>query len=212
MRLARPKPGSCVAISQSWPFLLSPSPLPFSTLFFSFLFFLACSILSIPVLRCTEIVQWSPISTHEMIQKNPGGIFNGPDRNYRHPVRLDELPLFDADGQEILVYNSVGRRILRRVPSIDENAPSCGVLVDLSNIQALFNPYSSFNHPNSSTISSDLADAEFVCVHAYPHAFLRSVGNIQADGVSYCFYPIIIEINKSGLGWRTNEPERSKGE
>lgn len=75
--------------------------------------------------------------------------------------------------------------------------PQCGALVDLSNIQALFDPYAFLNHDSSSTFSDDLEDGNFVHVDAYPLAFLGTVGNIQANGIPPCFYPLLTRINKS---------------
>ena len=34
-------------------------------------------------------------------------------------------------------------------------------------------------------------------VQAYPLVFLRSFGNIQADGIPCCFYPELAKINQS---------------
>ena len=111
---------------------------------------------------------------------------------------MDEFPLLDNDGQEIPIYNSAGARIPRRVPVVDKDLPPCGVLVNLTNVQALFDPYGSvFNHDDCSTTSSDLAEPHIPHVDIYPLAFLKSVGNVQADGIPPCFYPLLTDINRS---------------
>ena len=79
----------------------------------------------------------------------------------------------------------------------NETSP-CAVLVDLANIQALFDPHGSVDHADdSSTTWSEEGEPYFPRVDAYPLAFLKSVGNIQADGIPPCFYPLLTEINRS---------------
>jgi hypothetical protein len=88
--------------------------------------------------------------------------------------------------------------------------------VDLSNIQALFDSYRFRNDDSSSTSSSDLEDPYEVHVQAYPLAFLRSFGNIQADGIPCCFYPELAKINQSvrkgGVVERTPSDEEDSEE
>ncbi len=139
----------------------------------------------------------TPISPRTIKEDNPGGIFDGQDPLLRRRVKLNRFPLLDDDGQEIPIYNSAGDRIRRRAVIINDQMAPCGVLVDLTNIHALFDPYGSFDHGNSSTTSSDLAERHVPHVDAYPLAFLRTVGNIQADGIPACFYPLLTTINRS---------------
>ena len=117
---------------------------------------------------------------------------------------LDEFPLLNESGKENFIYGNDGERIHRRLPIINRDASPCGVLVDLTKIQALFAPrrYRDGNDDddddeNRSVTSSDLDDLPLTHVDAYPLAFLRTVGNIQANGVPPCFYPLITQINKS---------------
>lgn len=119
--------------------------------------------------------------------KNDHGdrFYDGPDPQTRIPIDLDNYPLTLEDGQENPIYNSSGIRIPRRNPIIDEDISLCGVLVDLTNIQALFNPQS-ITDPDS-----------VVHVNAYPLGFLRTAGNIQANGIPHSFYPFLTRINKS---------------
>ena len=71
--------------------------------------------------------------------------------------------------------------------------PPCSILVNLSNIQALFNPYT-FHHDDSES-NSNLEDPHFVHINAYPLVFLRTIGNIQTNGIPSCFYPLLTNIN-----------------
>jgi hypothetical protein len=101
-------------------------------------------------------------------------------------------------GQENFIYDGTGRCIPRRIPKPSETDKSCGVLVNLHNIQALFDPYVSYEHDHGDDSESlDLADPEGVNVDVYPLGFLRTAGNVQADGIPPCFYELITNINKS---------------
>ena len=148
--------------------------------------------------RCTEVQAWQTVPTDEIKEKNPNGIFDGQDPSHRRPVLLEELPLLDENGRENVVYNFAGRRIQRRRAMVDINMPPCGVLVQLSNIHALFDPYTFGEHTEeSSTTSTDVEDYQGVHVDAYPLGFLKEIGNIQADGIPACFYPLVTKINRS---------------
>ena len=71
--------------------------------------------------------------------------------------------------------------------------------MDLENIQGLFNPDPIFGNPNdisTSALDQDL-DSGAVNVEVYPLGFLRTAGNIQADGIPHCFYPYLSKINKA---------------
>jgi hypothetical protein len=118
----------------------------------------------------------------------------------------------DDEGREIPIYNSDGDRIRRREVGPNEGVPPCGVLVNLENIQALFDPYTSTDHDgeDSSTHSSELEDAYAPKVDAYPLAFLRTVGNLQANGIPPCFYPLVTEINRE-VGKRQESQEEPDG-
>lgn len=69
--------------------------------------------------------------------------------------------------------------------------------MDLSNIQALFNQSPYYKEDGWSTTTSDVEDPQAVHVDGYPLAFLRTVGNIQVDGIPPRFYPMLKEINRS---------------
>jgi hypothetical protein len=156
--------------------------------------------------RCTEVKR-AKVKPQDIRNQNRNGVFDRPDPGYRQLVEdLDGLPILDAEGEEIHIYDYRGNRIARRMAVVDDEGPPCGVLVDLTNIHALFNPYMSTDGPEdySSTTSSDSADLHHVHVNAYPLAFLGSVGNIQANGIPPCFLPSITEINQTVSDRRRN--------
>jgi len=144
-------------------------------------------------LRYFKVLNWTLNSTRTIIENNPKGIFDGTDPQFYHPIVLDDLPLLNDNGQEILIYNSASDCIPYKHPTLGQSMPPCGILVDLSNIQALFNSYT-FYHDDSKS-DSDLEDSHFVHIDAYPLTFLRTVRNIQADGIPSCFYPLLTNIN-----------------
>jgi hypothetical protein len=153
--------------------------------------------LTLPSSRCTEIKGWKTVSTNDIIRENKGGLYDSAKPELCRSVRLRDHPLLDDDRKEISIYNAAGRRIPRRCPEVDANSPPCGVLVDLTNVHALFDPHQNFDHEEPWTTSSDLEDPPPVRVDAYPLAFLGSVENIQANGIPSCFYPELTKINKS---------------
>jgi hypothetical protein len=112
-------------------------------------------------------------------------------------VRLRDHPLLDDEGREILIYNADGDRIPRREAGENFGVPPCGVLMNLENIQAFFDPYMA-NHDerdDASMASSELGEDYVPRVDVYPLAFLRTVGNLQASGIPPCLYPLVTEIN-----------------
>ena len=135
------------------------------------------------------------MSTRSIKQTHGNRIFDSADPEVRRKVRLDSLPLLNEDGQENYIFDANGGRIPRREPDEEDNLPACGVLVDLSNIQALFDPFPLSHDNDDSTTWTDVNDA--TRIDAYPLAFLRTIGNVQADGIPPCFYPLLTEINKT---------------
>lgn len=181
---------------------------------FPFLSFLN-SHLTRPFHRCTEIHDWIPISNRTIKENNPGGVYDHLDPVFRKEVRLRDVPLLNDDGQEIPIYDENGDRIRRREVGPNEDVPPCGVLVNLENIQALFDPYSvehehkhehEHDGEDGSIHSSELEDAYAPRVDVYPLAFLRTVGNLQANGIPPCFYPLVTEINRT-VGKRRRSPD-----
>lgn len=129
-----------------------------------------------------------------MRKENPDGLYRTPTcQGLLTDEDLENLSFTSDDGRETPVYNIAGDHVPRRRIRVDRNQPPCGVLVDLPNIQQLFNP-----NPivDISDDSPDLSDSHLVNIYAYPLGFLRTAGNIQADGIPHCFYPVLTDINK----------------
>ena len=74
--------------------------------------------------------------------------------------------------------------------------------MDLENIHSLFNPNSQLHALDEDEDEDDAfaeavpEESQFIHVKAYPLAFLKSIGNIQATGVPHCFRPTITSINQ----------------
>jgi hypothetical protein len=90
----------------------------------------------------------------------------------------------------------------RSTPLIDQDEPQCGVFLKLNNIHALFNSDAQlFNNQDDDQDLNDDASpppqSQYVHIDAYPIAFLRSAGNIQASGIPSCFLPLLANINKT---------------
>jgi len=111
-------------------------------------------------------------------------------------INLNNHPLFNNEELEIPVYNSAGQGIPRHKALFNPDEPNCGILMDLSNIQALFTLQI---HHNDLDGSFDLPDEAKYTTHVnvYPLTFLKSYGNLQATGIPYCFYKCISKINCS---------------
>ena len=147
-------------------------------------------------IRCSEIVTWTNIPVVRLKNKYQTKIYDSDDPRVRKRVDLDSYPLLDDEGLEIPVYANNGSLIPRRVAMVGPEP--CGVLVDLSDIQSLFNPYSLTNPDDDDALYDDPNDRfPTPRVKAYPLGFLKTAGNIQADSVPHCFYPVISEIDRT---------------
>jgi hypothetical protein len=114
-------------------------------------------------------------------------------------VNLDELPLLSNERHEVPIYDVRGKRVLRRQPMMDPTESTCGVLVDLTNIQALFNRVPDISEDIVDELSTGGSDDDsyLVNIDVYPLAFLRTAGNLQASGIPHCFYNVLRRINES---------------
>ena len=147
--------------------------------------------------RCSQIHDWEQIPNDELRGKNPNGLYDSPHRRSRRRVDLEQFDLLSDNGLEKPIFSSDGKRVRRRHPIVDLNEPPCGVLMDLTNIQALFNPNPVLDLSDDISISSTPLDSPAIQLDAYPLGFLRTAGNIQAKSVPYCFYPVLTEINNA---------------
>jgi hypothetical protein len=171
--------------------------------------------------RCTQIHEWEAIDEDEVRRENPGPLFDAVDPEFRRRVDLDAYGLLDEQGLERPVYDRDGKRVLRRNPVVYRGEPSCGVLVDLQKVEALFNTDvgTSFEgarrdddedgeegeeggvreveRERLDDDDDDDLNPHKVTVDAYPLAFLRTAGNVRANGVPRCFYPVLRDVNES---------------
>ena len=155
--------------------------------------------LSIYPSRCYRIHDWDIIPIQDIKRQSHNHIYDDDNQLSRHRIHdIGAYPLLDEDGQEIPIFNRNGQRIERRLPLIDPDESQCGVLIKLNNIHALFNtPDQLFEHDDLFNNSSSNTPSHYIDINAYPIAFLRSAGNIQASGIPSCFLPHIADINKS---------------
>lgn len=132
-----------------------------------------------------------------MEQAEDGKIFDGHNELSRRPIpNIESYPLLDKHGQEIPIFDKHGQRIERRSALLRKDEPQCGVLVKLDNIHGLFNNPKQHYQPNNPP-SSQESTSHYIDVNAYPIAFLRTAGNIQASGIPSCFLPHVASINQS---------------
>jgi hypothetical protein len=145
--------------------------------------------------RVKHVSSFRQISTRSLTRKHGREIYDSRSPELRRRVDITKLPLVDNDGAEIHVFDGNSRRIIRRT-AIEDEGPSCGVLMDLENIDPLFN-----RTDTEQTDDNDAGSAppvgHRVKINAYPLGFLRVAGNIQANGIPHCFHPTITQINEN---------------
>jgi hypothetical protein len=112
-------------------------------------------------------------------------------------VDLANCPLLDNNNDEIAIYDHAGKRINRRKPIPDPNEPPCGVLVNLTNIEALFHAGPDMSD-DEELMDGSPPPPSFTAPHidVYPLGFLRTAGNIKATGIPRCFLPVLRRINE----------------
>ncbi|KAI0281316.1 hypothetical protein BC826DRAFT_974771 [Russula brevipes] len=120
-------------------------------------------------INCTQVHRWDDISSYQLKQKHGDNIYDSPEPN------LDS-----------------------RRPIPNPNEPPCGVLVDLTNIEALFHAGAGMS--DDEEMIDGATPPPFLKaprVDVYPLGFLRTAGNIKATGIPRCFLPILRRINKA---------------
>jgi hypothetical protein len=151
--------------------------------------------------RCKRVTHYNNVAERNLrlLHKE---FFDSKDPSVRRRVDIEKVPLVDENDMEVPLYDEKGKKVQRRKP-VTENK-TCGVLVDLTNIQALFNPTDNYSLDDENT--DDLGEHEnhLVNVNAYPLGFLGIAGNIQANGIPHSFYPLLTKINKNA-GRRSND-------
>ena len=143
--------------------------------------------------RYLQITDWTIISTQTIKNNNLLSIFNGYDKDIHCLVDIDSLSLLDERGQEITIYSIDRDAIACRKAIVNEDSRSCSVFVKLSKIQSLFNPSGAFLAVDSH--NCNIENDHPIHIDTYPVAFLRDIGNVQADSIPSCFYSMITRIN-----------------
>ena len=151
--------------------------------------------------RCREVTHFTPVPerTIRVIHKE---FFDAKDPRVRRRVDIKKFPLVDENDMEVPVYDENGKKVQRRKAIADDK--TCGVLIDLANIQALFTPANNYSIDDDDTDGPSEHENHHVNVNAYPLGFLGIAGNIQANGIPHAFYPILTKINKNA-GRRSND-------
>ena len=91
------------------------------------------------------------------------------------------------------MYSIERDAIACRKAIVNEDSRPCSVFVELSKILSLFNPSGAFLAVDSH--NCNIEDDHPIHINTYSIAFLRDIGNVQADSISSCFYPMITRIN-----------------
>lgn len=126
-------------------------------------------------------------------------VYDSWDKSCRNEITdLGTYPCFNPDGQENRIYNDSGRRIPRINYLFDEEESSAGILVDLSEINALFG-----------TESSHRGDCSSDChVTLYPQAYIPRMGHVKANAIIRPFYGVMEKLNSAIKGlWDEVEGE-----
>ncbi|KAI9433362.1 hypothetical protein H4582DRAFT_2061155 [Lactarius indigo] len=163
------------------------------------------------LIECTEARTWEEFDG-KALKRAFGTLYDGDDKKSRKKVNVERLGVMNSDGEEIGIYDSNGRKMPRRRAKRLELDLACGVLMDLENVQNLFHP--SREYPLSEEERMEEFDElreSTGRVDVYPLGFLRTVGNVQAEGIPPCFYKGIREISKKvRVDPNGGESERSR--
>ncbi|KAH8979153.1 hypothetical protein EDB86DRAFT_3089374 [Lactarius hatsudake] len=147
------------------------------------------------LIECTEATSWE-VFDPKVLKRTFGTLYDGDNKNGQKKVNLQRLPMTTEEGTEIVIYDESGRKIPWRRATRQTEDPACGVLMDLVNVHNLFHP--SWEYPLSEDDRMEEYDElrpETRRVDVYPLGFLRTVGNVQAEGIPLCFYKGIKEIS-----------------
>ena len=163
--------------------------------------------------------------------ENHGKLYSSPDPGDRMPIEsLEELmdwEMFDANEEEIPIFNAGGKRVPRRRPLMlgGDQWPSCGLLQDLRLTQTLFcgrvdipvNPEFDGELQEDRGFGraredDDLGQHETddlrrlrrnndTTYTTYPHFFSRELGQWQANGVIKPILPLLYDLNRNIRRW-----------
>ena len=117
-------------------------------------------------------------------------------------------PLTDENGDEIPVYDE-DRGVIRRRDLVYDPHDPCGVLMNLTNIRALFRTADDHDDSDNELFGEPPKEEK---LDVYPLGFLRKAGNVQAGGAPHCFLAPIKKVNravrKEGTQQRTRATTR----
>ncbi|KAI0285218.1 hypothetical protein BC826DRAFT_973078 [Russula brevipes] len=147
-------------------------------------------------IKCTCIEEREPIPNPELQRQYQDNIYDECTENSRCQVNLETLSLLDKCGNEIQIFSKTGMCIQWTRRANDPKERPCGVLVNLTNIQALFHPALQVSPEyESSGVGGSIPT--LVDVEVYPLYFLHTVSNIKVTGLLNCFYPLLTRVNKT---------------
>ena len=151
-----------------------------------------------------------PKDPDEILEEYRNEIYNHWDPSTRQLIYdLPTFPYEDEAGVPIKIYDRDGQIILRHNIYYDEEeTPTCGILLNLQDIDSLFTPTL---NTISDTADSDSDSAPIqgssppphrsdpthspIQYYVYPQAFLKYHGHIQAKQTISSFNPSIVSIN-----------------
>ncbi|KAH8977123.1 hypothetical protein EDB86DRAFT_3093129 [Lactarius hatsudake] len=147
------------------------------------------------LIECTEATSWE-VFDPKVLKRTFGTLYDRENKSSRKKVNLERLPMTTEEGTEIPIYDEIGRRIPRRRATRQPEDPACGVLMDLVNVHSLFHPEREYPLSEEDRMEEfDDLRPETGRVDVYPLGFLRTAGNVQAEGIPPCFYKGIREIS-----------------
>jgi hypothetical protein len=134
------------------------------------------------------------VDEEEILER--GDIYDSHLPAERSRVRLEDLPLTDANNHEINIYDSDGYRIPRRYPMHEGHQPPCGLLADLTKVRDLFKtPGDAFDDDDERSVIDLEEEEDPLTINVYPQAYTRQLGHFQANNVPSGFQPLITSLN-----------------
>ena len=133
---------------------------------------------------------WEAIPDEDIREQHGQDIFDSADIEQREQIVLEDTPLVDNNGREIMIYDQDGRRIPRREAHIDEGTEYNGMLFNLKTIHQLF------QWSELADDVEDINDSPMTPHYLYPMACLKTIGHFQAEGLMTPFLRKLKELNK----------------
>jgi hypothetical protein len=144
--------------------------------------------------RVRQVDEWIHRNVEDIIEEHGDELFTTADeaRQKIQPEDLHEVPLLDEHGHEIPIYTNTGYQIERCLPShTDDNRPH-GVLMDLRNLNKLFDS----DEDTYDMVVDGRIDPDSVKYYVYPQAGLVTAGHFQANGLMNNFQKRLNNLNQ----------------